>query len=171
MRKINYLLGILTLFQFSNAQTVSPQLISTSSGKGIISTSYFEWSVGEPMIQTYSSTTLMITQGFLQPTNALPTAIKNNSITSNELSLFPNPTANELFLQTNFKESGKLSYQLYDINGTLLLNNETESHNQLQEKIDVSSLAVATYFLQVTFKTIQDEIKIASYKIQKISNQ
>ncbi|MFN8281970.1 MAG: T9SS type A sorting domain-containing protein [Chitinophagales bacterium] len=171
MRKIKCLLGILTVFQFSNAQTVSPQLISSSSGKGTISANYFEWSVGEPMVQTFSSATLIITQGFLQPTNALPTAIKNNTIASNELNLFPNPTANEIFLQTNFKEDGRLTYQLYDINGTLLLNNETELSHQLQSKIDISTLAVATYFLQVTFKTNQDEIKIASYKIQKISNQ
>lgn len=170
MRTIKNLWILFMFCHVSHAQTLSRQLINTASNKGTIGTNVFEWSVGEPMIQMYSTATLIITQGFLQPENQISTGISKNMILADELNLFPNPSSDQLFIQSNFSAPGTITFQLFDINGKEILSDKSNVNNSSLQKIDVSSLSDATYFLQVIYSNNQDEMKTSSYKIQKISN-
>ena len=64
---------LLILFVFSifkiNAQTVTPYVINSAGGGGLVGTTGYEvyYNIGEPCITTISNASNMITQGFLQP--------------------------------------------------------------------------------------------------------
>jgi ubiquitin len=82
-----------------------------------------------------------------------------------QLSAFPNPTSNRLTLRINDEllSAGtiqKLAYQLYDLNGKLLMN---EQINCNETSIYLGFLQEATYFLKV----IQDKNELKTFKIIK----
>jgi hypothetical protein len=77
------------------------------------------------------------------------------------LSVFPNPTVDNLTLQIGDYNNEKLSYQLFDMHGKLLNNGQVTAQ---QTKINTVSFPSATYFIHVVN---QENKKIKSFKIIK----
>jgi hypothetical protein len=77
------------------------------------------------------------------------------------LSVFPNPTADNLTLQISDYNNEKLSYQLFDMQGKLLNNGQVTAQ---QTQINTASLPAATYFINVVN---QENKKVQSFKIIK----
>lgn len=70
INKIKKLLITLTsLYNFwlSEAQLVSPYVINTTGGEGVVGNLHLTYNIGEPIITTISDGITTITQGFLQP--------------------------------------------------------------------------------------------------------
>lgn len=67
MRKVLIILLFFTVCV--KAQTISPSVINTAGGGGVIGTSTVEvyYNIGEPIVSTVSNSGNAITQGFLQP--------------------------------------------------------------------------------------------------------
>lgn len=57
-------LGSLTLL---HAQTLSPALISTRGNSQVIGDIHLDWVIGEPVVHTATSGSILLTMGFLQP--------------------------------------------------------------------------------------------------------
>jgi gliding motility-associated-like protein len=68
MKKL-FLIVSLIYFTDAFAQTISPSVINTAGGGGVIGTSTVEvyYNIGEPIVSTVSNSSNVITQGFLQP--------------------------------------------------------------------------------------------------------
>lgn len=77
------------------------------------------------------------------------------------LSVFPNPTADNLTLQIRDYQNERLTYQLYDMQGKLLNNGQVVAK---QTQINTASLPSATYFINVVN---QGNKKVQSFKIIK----
>ena len=77
------------------------------------------------------------------------------------LSVFLNPTNDYITLQINDHNHQKLTYQLFDMWGKIVLK-ETIFGKQTQ--FDMSRLLAATYFIQVN----QENKKVQSFKIIRI---
>jgi hypothetical protein len=77
------------------------------------------------------------------------------------LTIFPNPTAENLILQANNCSNEKLLYQLLDIKGKQLSTGQIISQ---QTQINTASLSNATYFINVIN---QENQKLQSFKIIK----
>jgi len=77
------------------------------------------------------------------------------------LSVFPNPTAENLTLQISDYNNEKLSYQLFDMQGKQISNVQIVAQQTL---INMNSLPTATYFINVVN---QENKKIQSFKIIK----
>jgi hypothetical protein len=50
-----------------HAQSIGPQTLNTSGGKGNAGTFYLDWSIGETAVATLGSSNVLLSQGLLQP--------------------------------------------------------------------------------------------------------
>jgi gliding motility-associated-like protein len=68
MKKLLLIIIVLSISKF-NAQTITPFVINSAGGGGLVGTTGYEvyYNIGEPCITTISSDSNIITQGFLQP--------------------------------------------------------------------------------------------------------
>jgi hypothetical protein len=131
----------------------------------------FEYSIGEmALIQTQHNSGLIVTQGFLQPH-------KNSSQTIGDLALeadnaliivFPNPTKNELFIETRELIESEIKLQLFDGAGKLVLESTRPSNSGNSKfSIQLNNLVTGNYFLIATTKTKSNNNYKQIFKIQK----
>lgn len=151
----------------AQAQSIGPSTLNAAGGSGSIAGNSFEWSVGEmTMISTFSSATLVVTQGLLQPLSGA-TGVPNSPLITGNLVVFPNPAGYALTLQPRFQGPVTLGYTLFDMAGRLVLSRETvlKTGTEKQELV-LQHLASGQYMLRVVLydKGQQHE---AAYKIQK----
>lgn len=153
-----------TIGLHANAQTTINAASNTLQLDGMV----FEYSIGEmPMITTERNANLTITQGYLQPFR------KNNAPSSDEssfddfakrLNVYPNPTENVLFIETNNTTSTNLDCRILDGAGKTVLQRKEALQEGVQKiSLDMSSFAVGSYFLLLQ----SDGQNPISYKIQK----
>ena len=91
-------------------QVVSSGGQSTSSGN-----LHLEYTIGEPAVATLSSATLILTQGFQQPTQK-PVGIEVPEWNA-DIKAFPNPTADAIILEVSASDRLDLLIELFDMQG------------------------------------------------------
>ncbi|MEN8187524.1 MAG: lipocalin-like domain-containing protein [Bacteroidota bacterium] len=85
--------------------------------------------------------------GSNESTNSSSFTLPVEDFNKNNFVLFPNP--GDDFLQINFNQVfPNLTYQIIDVNGRILINNEEKNIKNLE--IDIKSLGKGLYFLKVT---------------------
>jgi hypothetical protein len=141
----------------AKAQNAVPAAGGNASGKGGTQS----YSVGQIVYTTDNGANGITSKGVQQPFEiSVVTGIKQFSDISLEGVVYPNPTTDFVKLKIEKYEDENLSYQLFDNNGKLLLNNKIEG---AETYIQMENLISATYFLKITDKN--KEIKI--FKIIK----
>ena len=155
LKTITFLATGLLWAGFANAQ----ESVNASGGNATGSGGSVSYSLGQVISTTNSGASGTVSQGVQQPYEIF-TLIKESMVHSLSLSVLPNPTTDRLTLQINEYDKQKLGYQLFNIQGKLLIS-ETISGNQTQ--IDMSKLPSATYFIHVN----QANKKVQSFKIIK----
>jgi hypothetical protein len=166
-KKIFFLLLGIILAINGLAQKV-PSVINSSGGTATYNELTFDWSVGEmAAVETFSTNRLIITQGFLQPVNLFIDQIDQLGIGSEKIVVYTDPENQSCNLETTFGKSGKLNYQLIDLNGRILLKEEANI-NELYSKHSINLLKFPNgfYLLKVYF-TNNDGIISKTLKIQK----
>ena len=118
------------------------------------------YSVGQVVYTTNTDASGTVSQGVQQPYEIFTVGIKETELNIS-LSVFPNPTADNLTLQISDYNNEKLSYQLFDMQGKLLNNGQVTAQ---QTQINTASLPPATYFINVVN---QENKKVQSFKIIK----
>jgi hypothetical protein len=118
------------------------------------------YSIGQVVYTANTGSTGSVAQGVQHAYEIFPVGIKETTLNIT-LSVFPNPTSDNLILQLNDYNNEKLSYQLYDMQGKLLSNGQVTA---LQTRINTASLPSATYFINVVN---QENKKVQSFKIIK----
>jgi len=153
----------------SNAQSIGPSVINTNGGSGTISGSSFDWSVGEIMTTTGTGSSVIVTQGLLQPA-PYPTIGVTDKQPQVKLDVFPVPASTLVNIRLNAPSTGALSYKLLDMTGKVLLENSTEvkQGNNLRQ-LDIQRLACASYMLQVVYKGDGTDENTSVYTIQKLN--
>lgn len=159
MKKNLLFLFACCVLNFSIAQSLSPEVISTAGTSFSNSSSILEWTLGEPVTSTLSNSSTILSQGFHQP-NLLVTTI-DNAVTNYSLTLFPNPTVDFVQLQIQNLANEIILIDLFTIEGKLLQSQQINSSANLQ--IDMSNYHSGTYLLSL--KNNSDKIK--SYQIIK----
>ena len=118
------------------------------------------YSIGQVVYTTNTGSSGSVAQGVQQAYEIFTVGIKENELNIS-LSVFPNPTANNLTLQISDYNNEKLSYQLYDMQGKLLSNGQVTAQ---QTQINTANLPPATYFINVVN---QENNTIQFFKIIK----
>lgn len=130
------------------AQVQSEELISSSGDYFVSSNVSMSWSLGELETETFSTSTIILTQGFQQPTFNI-TSVKSNSLHTNlNIEVYPNPVSNYLTIKNN-DASVNLTFQLYDMFGKLIKTKESEINDGIYTQIDISDLAKGNYLIQI----------------------
>ena len=152
---------LLTLFGFGLLSVRAQSTISTAGGNATSSGGTVSYTVGQVAYSTQTSTSGTITQGVQQPFEIfVATALEQAKDISLQLQVFPNPVNDYLKLSvvpTATISIQSLSYQLYDVNGKLVQNNNVESN---ETNIMMSGFTSGTYLLKVnqgntSFKTFK----------------
>ena len=134
-----FLLGLGSLHAQNNTVSAGGDATGTNGSSN--------YSVGQLLNNTNTGTNGSVTEGVQQPFNISILTSLNEFNQGIELSIYPNPTTNILNLEV--KENKNLSFQLYDIQGTLL--NADKVRNSITN-ISMENLSIGTYLLKLSNK-------------------
>jgi hypothetical protein len=108
------------------------------------------YSVGQPAFNTFMNGSATISEGVQQPYEILfMEGVDPDKGIILECLVYPNPAISYVRLKTETREISDLSYQLYNMNGLLLLTKRIESDETC---IPLEDLAPDTYLLTVSGK-------------------
>lgn len=143
------------------AQIIMADVITTSGDYFKNSSSSLSWTLGEPVIETFNTTSNCLTQGFQQVFFTI-TAIEKDDELIEKINVFPNPSKGiiNIISEAIYKE---IQVELSDIGGKLIFK---KSFNSNQGQIDLSSYSNSFYFLKITDS---ENKSIKTYKIQKVN--
>lgn len=160
MKKLSILTIAVCGFGFANAQSISPEVIASSGDHYVAGNAQLSWTLGEPVIETVSAGSNIITQGFHQ-TNLTVTSI-DETVNNLDVSIYPNPTSDRVIISIP-DNVNDFSLELYDVKGQLVMTKKM-NRNENQTQMDVSQLANSYYML----KLVAPQINYTStHKIQK----
>jgi Secretion system C-terminal sorting domain len=161
-RLIMTIIGFFFLFS-AISQSVLPETFSTSGDHFTGTNAGLSFTIGEPIIETISNTTNILTQGF-QQTNYTITSLKEFPDFGDQILVFPNPVSNTLQVCIDGElENSNLNMELIDDTGKILIT-DTFSKTDLSYLLNMREYPRGNYFLRITNKK---EGLVNSYKIQK----
>jgi len=152
---------IITLIIFGFINIHAQEVINTTGGTAYSNEGNVSYSVGQTVYSSYSNSNGSISQGVQQVYSIeLINNLKIEPTANIVLSVFPNPTIDNLKINVINSDIKDLSYCLYDLNGKLLRKNTISN---IETIIEMSSLKSSTYFLKISKR----ESEIKTYKIIK----
>lgn len=153
---LSFLFLLILALQVLKAQ----QVISSASASAVGSGVQLSWTAGEPVIETFSGTGIILTQGFHQGKLGV-TAIDDVAVTGIKISVFPNPVTQDLKLEITGIPSEKVDYKLFDLDGRLLFTKKTEKQPEL---INMGIFPSGFYFLRIF---LNEKQPLQTFKIIK----
>ena len=127
----------------AKAQTLSPEVISTSGAFYVNSTGMLSQTVGElAMVQTFTNSTATLTQGFQQ---LFDTVTGINELENYHVVVFPNPANDLLYIKV---PPGEYSLVIYNSIGQEIFNQTQKVENEV-EALPVSYFANGLYHLYI----------------------
>lgn len=155
-KKIPMMLAGILLVNLAQAQESS----NASGGNAIGSGGTVAYSIGQVVYTSNIGNNGTIDQG-VQHAYEIFTVGINETTLNISLSVFPNPTTENLILQTAKYNNEKMLYQLLDIQGKQLRKGQIMTE---QTQINTASLPAATYFINIIN---QENKQVQSFKIIK----
>lgn len=154
-------LSVLLLLGFGLTGLQAQEVIPTTGGNASGSGGSVSYTVGQTVYTTNTATNGSVSQGIQQPYEiSVVSGIEIGKDISLSCSVFPNPATDIVRLKVENYLSENLSYQLYDINGSLLEDIKIEGS---ETSVVLNNLLPSTYFLRV----IQGIMVVKVFKIIK----
>jgi hypothetical protein len=153
-------IALLSLGLLVSVLSKAQELTNASGGNATGSGGTASYSIGQVVYTTHTGSNGSVAQGVQHAYDIYPVGISETALNIT-LTVFPNPTSDNLTLQISNPINEQLTCQLFDVQGKIL---HTEKVSAQQTQIDMTGLASATYFLYV----VNDNHKrIQSFKIVK----
>ncbi|WP_127129678.1 hypothetical protein [Pseudoflavitalea rhizosphaerae] len=158
----------------AQAQTFSPQVINSSGQAGKKAIFYFDWSVGELALITTmqnADSSFMLTNGFLQPGTAgkKPGGGIGSALSNDEVTLHPNPTADNLYVTVMPKDKGQVKIYLFNQKAGLIYHKIFPSTSAVAVTIPMASQINGLYTLRIELYPENGEPRKSSYPVLKIN--
>ncbi|HPF94538.1 MAG TPA: T9SS type A sorting domain-containing protein [Tenuifilaceae bacterium] len=162
MKRTIYLASLLLIVSFGSV--VAQSIVATQGGNINESSGSVSYTVGQVFYSHFTSDLGSANEGAQQPYEIyVVSSVENAELISLSVSAYPNPTASNITLKVESNHDfkvGHLAYQLYDVNGRLLLSELISSE---ETTIPLSKLQASFYLLKVynvfgvvkTFKIIK----------------
>ena len=135
------------------------EIISSAGDFHSSGTHSVSWTLGEPVIDTWSGSGTVLTQGFQQPI-LVSVSIYENPDLNYAINAFPNPTSDFLNLEISGSNFVSTWYYLFDVTGKLLDSRQIVSEHT---EIMFSHLPVATYYVKI----VENSKELKTFKIVK----
>jgi len=159
MKNIMFLILITT--QYVLGQQIEREVVSNGGGYFETETYKTSWTIGESIIETYETTTLILNQGFQQGSDDIETNISQLQINELKIKVYPNPTHDLLSLELiNQVSIHNPKIHLLDISGKLLLSQVFKTNKM---EIQMNNFIQGMYILKI----IDSKGKTKSIKIHK----
>ncbi len=154
---------IIFVLSFSNifSQTLSPEIITTSGDYYTNPYSSLSVTIGEPLTETISDSSVILTQGFQQSSYVI-TVIEEILSDNFKVKVYPNPATDYINIDFNIKDHSDILIQLSDANGRILLKENINSES-FSKKLNLNIYAAGTYFLRLTSEDYSKTYKIVKY--------
>ena len=101
-----------------------------------------------------------ITEGLQQPYEIVTLAVSDNGNVEKNISLYPNPVKDVLFVDFNQEKFSNSTYQLYDAQGKLIKNG---NFSQKKNELNFSMLPASVYIIRI----FSDNKMVKTFKIIK----
>lgn len=141
MKTIIYLFLLL----FTAAATHAQQVIATSGSSNSIPGYTVDWTLGEPVIETFTGSAFILTQGFHQ-SKLLVTSFQALNIPGLDIRVFPIPVSDKLMIEVRQSGYELFSYELTDISGRKMVDGKLYF---VTAEIDMSRYAPGIWLLRV----------------------
>ena len=141
MRKLLFTGFLFPFFLGVQAQSINPSVVSSSGGHFVNASHQLSFTLGEPVIATYSNTSNSLTQGFHQ--TKLSVISIGEILMETGIKVYPNPVVEYINVETT-NLGNDVWLNLYATDGKLLLHKKMLSPT---EKINMESFAEGTYLL------------------------
>lgn len=147
-------LTLLTAFLFAYAivfgQMAERSVIAASGNEFIADSKSINFLVGETIVETFSTSNLILTQGFIQP-NSIVVGIKTTKQNDLNVNVYPNPVKSTFIVDFNELIQPSINYSfwlsIYDIYGRVI---EKHKIDKGKTEIDITNLPEEVYVLKVT---------------------
>ena len=158
MKKLIFTAAFLTpIYFFGNlaAQSVSPSVVGNAGTFYSNASGQLQWTLGEVMIQTFSASGNIITQGMHQPDYGVLTAIKNEQ--HGILSVYPNPVSEQFTIDlAGIKVP--VTITIYSNTGDLVYSETISNVNK--KTITLRDLSSGMYCVNITGAGIFSSVKV-----------
>lgn len=162
MKKTLVIFFVLTNCFVLNAQTFTQEVNSSAGGYYKQINGSMQFTIGEPLTETYTDTTATLYQGFQQGSYIIVSVTEQPIIADLNISLYPNPSSGIFNLKVESNETTVFKIDVVDAQGKCIIHKETNSKNS--EAIDLSNFASSIYYVTIT-NTEKNYIK--TFKIIK----
>lgn len=160
MKRVFIVLGCFTTIGLARGQTVTPTVYASDGGNSAQAAGMIQWTIGEPISETYFQATNVTTMGFQQPELGIISMIQEQGSDISVL-VYPNPVFSELKLDLAGLPNGKYNLELHDAIGKLIRVSQKEVNTyDTKHVLNVQELAAGEYFLSVRSNTFNKTIKI-----------
>ncbi len=159
----NRIILFLSLFcaNYLAGQSLSPQVVATAGGQFYTYDSVrVSWTIGEPLTETFSRDSTILTQGFHQ-TYLTITAVEDLAADI-RVKVFPNPTSGRVNIDVRDVKV-PLQMTLSDESGRMLMKRQTSMQNSFNQ-FNLSRLADGVYYL---YMATEDGQTVKTFKIVK----
>jgi len=141
------------------AQSLTPTVISSTGGFSSNANGSLSYTVGEmSMVQTFSASGNILTQGFQQPNDQLVGLIDITKDEFGSFVVYPNPAVDNLWFGFQFPEEGRIAIAVYDVLGQKVADvyNGNYDTGKTTDGFAVSNFAAGSYYMSLTFTSDKD---------------
>lgn len=144
------------------AQSLSPSVISSLGDYHEGESASLSWTLGEVVIETVITETIILTQGFQQSKISTTNAIER-LVEDYHIKVYPNPASQLVLVEFTKKKPERIILDVFDQNGKLLSQKRIEIFEKAAE-VDFGKYVPAKYFLRI--RTPDNQLNI-TYPIIK----
>lgn len=167
MKQLVIILFTIGLPFMGMGQSLERDVIATSGGFESSANMSLSYTVGEAVVETYSQSSLILTQGFQQPLPQSSSGIERPE-PKLSVSAYPNPTTDQVILEMEAPKKQTLSIRVLNFQGKVL---ETPFERQVfngktRFQVNMAGYGPGTYILRLTNN--QGE-RIHTVEVQKIN--
>lgn len=160
MNSISFLVCLSLLFSI-HVCCFGQVIVGTAGDTDSLQDVRIAFTIGEPIVTSFSNEDNILTQGFHQPSYQIVSLDEGFEIPTLQVKIYPNPSSDKVHVSMAEEQTQPFQVSLFSQTGTLLL---TDQFSQ-EGIISVAALAEGIYFLQIEVASTHAQV---SYKLIKI---
>jgi hypothetical protein len=167
MKKTFLVIVSVAFMSYLSGQSINPEVTSSAGGFFQGTNASLSWTIGECVIETFSNTNYILTQGFQQSYAEVSTLVETPEFDF-DISVYPNPTSDFFWIESSkayktlenkLQSFENLKAELFDLHGRVL---HEQNLVQTREKISLKGFAQNYYILNIS---TDKGMLVKSYKI------
>lgn len=172
MKKLLILFAFTGFVFLANAQSLSPTVIASSGGFFSNANGSLSYTVGEmTMVQTFTSSNNILTQGFQQPNDNIVGLLDFVKDPTGTFVLYPNPVVDKLWFGFEFAQPGSVAVAAYNGIGQKVADiytGEYQTGKTVKEYV-INTLAAGPYYLSLSYTGKDGKQQLLSKPFQVIN--